>query len=213
LKQQFFFLLAEIRGERLACSEAWLGKLGNAELSEASDINNVTKKCLPSCEYETITTSISSASFPLNSSFHYTTYFCMALAKLARICSSSDRAAIFEQSHLNEITCQEIKNAFQSNILCTPEQKPIQKYFKDYPRIKSFVFSYAKKNFAILKVFIRDPYYTLIVQDEDIPLITFIGNAGGLLGLSMGLSFISFFEIFYHLLTACSKKSSKIEPS
>jgi hypothetical protein len=29
----------------------------------------------------------------------------------------------------------------------------------------------------------------------------------------MGLSFISFFEIFYHLLTSCSKKSSKIEPS
>jgi len=174
--------------------------LGNEELFEATDINNSTKQCLPSCEYETITTSISSASFPLLESFHHTSYFCFVLAKLARICRNPQRAAIFEQSHLNEITCQEIKNAFQSNLLCSIDQKPLHKIIEDYPKIKSFAFSYAKKNFAVLKVFIRDPYITLIVQDQDTPFISFIGNAGGLLSLSMGLSFITFFEIFYHML-------------
>jgi hypothetical protein len=202
------------RGEKLACSEAWLLKLGNEELSEATDINNLTKKCLPSCEYETITTSISSVSFSLQASFHRTSYFCLALTKLARICGSTQRAVIFEQSFdANEITCNEIKSAFRSNLLCTPERKPIQKITNDYTKVKNFVFSYAKNNFAVLKVFIRDPYYTLIIQDEDIPFITFIGNAGGLLGLSMGLSFITFFEIFYHFLMLCSNKLFKIEPS
>jgi hypothetical protein len=170
---------------------------------------------LPSCEYETITASISSISFPIQSSFHYTSYFCLALAKLDRICNNTRRAAIFEQSYdSNEIACNEIKNAYRSQLLCTPkERKPIHENFKDYPRVKNFVFSYAKNNFAVLKVFIRDPYYTLIVQDEDIPFITFIGNAGGLLGLSMGLSFITFFEIFYHLVKLCCNKHSKVEPS
>ncbi len=139
----------------------------------------------------------------------------MALAKLDRICNNTRRAAIFEQSYdSNEIACNEIKNAYRSQLLCTPkERKPIHENFKDYPRVKNFVFSYAKNNFAVLKVFIRDPYYTLIVQDEDIPFITFIGNAGGLLGLSMGLSFITFFEIFYHLVKLCCNKHSKVEPS
>jgi hypothetical protein len=184
--------------------------LGDEELSEASDINNLTKKYLPSCEYETITTSISAVSFPLQASFHHTSYFCLALAKLTRICTNARRASIFEQSYdANEITCNEIKNATKSKLLCTPEQKPIPKYVNDYPRVKNFIFSYAKNNFAVVKVFIRDPYYTLIIQDEDITLITFIGNAGGLLGLSNGLSFITFFEIFYHLLNVFLKRIFK----
>ncbi len=188
--------------------------MGDEELSEATDINNLTKKCLPSCEYETITTSISSVSFPIQASFHHTSYFCLALAKLDRICGITRRAVIFEQSFdANEITCNEIKNAFRSNLLCTPERKPIQKFANDFLRVKNFVFCYAKNNFAVLKVFIRDPYYTLIVQDEDITFITFIGNAGGLLGLSMGLSFITFFEIFYHLVNVLLKRIKKIKPS
>ena len=83
---KYFFWFIVNRGEGLACSDAWLLKLGNEELFEATDINNSTKQCLPSCEYETITTSISSASFPLLESFHHTSYFCFVLAKLARIC-------------------------------------------------------------------------------------------------------------------------------
>jgi hypothetical protein len=188
--------------------------LGDEELSEATDINNSTRRCLPSCEYETITASISSVSFPIQSSFHHTSYFCLALAKVDRICNNTQRATIFEQNYdANEITCNEIQNAYRSHLLCTTNQKPIHKNFIFYPRIKTFVFSYVKNNFAVLKVFIRDPYYTLIVQDEDIPFITFIGNAGGLLGLSMGLSFITFFEIFYHIINLCSNKHLKVESS
>ncbi len=29
-------------------------------------------------------------------------------------------------------------------------------------------------------------------------MISFVGNAGGLVGLCMGFSFVSFFEILYH---------------
>jgi hypothetical protein len=38
-----------------------------------------------------------------------------------------------------------------------------------------------------------------IQNDEAIPTISFIANAGGLVGLFLGMSFVSIFEIFYHL--------------
>ena len=44
------------------------------------------------------------------------------------------------------------------------------------------IFKYARENVAILRTFIKDPYYTSITKDEK------IGNTGGLLGLSIGLS-------------------------
>ena len=47
--------------------------------------------------------------------------------------------------------------------------------------------SYAEENFAVLYIFIKDPYYTLIKKDESMTVISFIGNAGGLVGLCMGL--------------------------
>jgi hypothetical protein len=49
------------------------------------------------------------------------------------------------------------------------------------------MFSYAEDNFAVLYIFIKDPYYTLIKKDESMTVISFIGNAGGLVGLCMGL--------------------------
>jgi hypothetical protein len=42
------------------------------------------------------------------------------------------------------------------------------------------IFSYAEENFAVLYIFIKDPYYTLIKKDEAMTTISFIGNAGGL---------------------------------
>ena len=58
--------------------------------------------------------------------------------------------------------------------------------------------SYAEENLAVLYIFIKDPYYTLIKKDVSMTTISFIGNAGGLVGLCMGLSFVSIFEVFYH---------------
>jgi hypothetical protein len=36
--------------------------------------------------------------------------------------------------------------------------------------------------------------------------VSFVANAGGLVGLCIGLSFVSIFEIFYHIFNACLKK-------
>ena len=57
---------------------------------------------------------------------------------------------------------------------------------------------YAQDNLSVVKLFIKNPYYTSIKRDLAMTQLDFIGNAGGLLGLCMGMSFISMFEIIYH---------------
>ena len=47
---------------------------------------------------------------------------------------------------------------------------------------------------------------TRIKRDQKIPIIGFVANTGGLLGLCMGFSLVSAFEIVYHcMLTLCWK--------
>ncbi len=55
----------------------------------------------------------------------------------------------------------------------------------------------------------QDPVVTRIKRDQKIPIIGFVANTGGLLGLCMGFSLVSAFEIVYHcLMTVYSRGST-----
>ena len=71
--------------------------------------------------------------------------------------------------------------------------------------LKDFIFQYAKSNMMILKVFIGETTATKILKDEKTSIISFIANTGGLLGLCMGFSVVSIFEIMSHLWTSVYK--------
>ena len=81
-------------------------------------------------------------------------------------------------------------------------------------QVRGAVFTYARDNIAVVKVFARDPYYTLIQRDKKMTTISFVGNTGclpqskcqqislyemtfllslkgGLIGLCLGFSFVS----------------------
>ena len=77
-------------------------------------------------------------------------------------------------------------------------------------KITTFLNKYGTDNIAVLKIFIKDPYYTNIIRDRQITFINFVGNTGGLVGLCLGLSFISIFEGIYHffnfVVKSCSSK-------
>ena len=80
----------------------------------------------------------------------------------------------------------------------------------DDDKMSKFLDEYARKNIAVLKIFLKDPYYTNVIRDRQITLTNFIGNTGGLVGLCLGLSFISIFEAMYHffnlIVKSCSNK-------
>ena len=64
----------------------------------------------------------------------------------------------------------------------------------------------SQENMAVLYIFIKDPYYTLIMSDEKMSPIFFVANAAGLLGLCIGPSIVTFFEVFYHCFDYCFTK-------
>jgi hypothetical protein len=187
------------RGENITCSKAWLQKLGDTELDHALDIENKRRKCLTLCEYQTITPSFTSSTFPIKSTFQYSSSFCLTLFKVARICQEPIRAKIFEESLIEyDLTCHQILLVNNTIKICSEHLEPIEQYLKDNPNLLNFIYHYTKENFVVLQVYISNSYYTLFKRDEQISAITFISNTGGLLGLCMGMSFISIFEMFYY---------------
>ena len=141
-----------------------------------------------------------SSMYPVETTFSQHPFFCLALKKVSKICTDTDRAKIFE-AILNEtgMSCLEILNTDKTQNLCTNDSQPNFTAVLSNTKMTKFLYNYAKTNFAILRVFIKDPYYTLIKRDEQLTTISFLGNVGGLLSLCMGLSLVSIFEIFYHV--------------
>jgi len=71
------------------------------------------------------------------------------------------------------------------------------------------LWDYANKNFAVGKFYIKESFYTKIQKGEDISVTSFIGNAGGQVGLFLGMSFVSIFEIIYHFGSFMIRKCKK----
>ena len=102
--------------------------------------------------------------------------------------------------------CFKIQNMIEVNEVCNisdPVNPPRGDIDKD---INNLVHSYARENVAVIKIFVKDPYYTNYKRDIDVTLTTFVGNAGGLMGLCLGLSIISLFEVVYHIIIASLRK-------
>jgi hypothetical protein len=58
-----------------------------------------------------------------------------------------------------------------------------------------------------VSVFIKDPYVSKYATEEKMTEIAFVGTFGGVLGLFLGFSFISAFEVaFYLCCKACREK-------
>jgi len=63
-------------------------------------------------------------------------------------------------------------------------------YFKNYT-----TYDEINKHFVGFRVFFKDLKYTLISQEPKTQTFNFISDIGGILGLFLGISFLSFVEI------------------
>ena len=59
---------------------------------------------------------------------------------------------------------------------------------------------YARENLILANIYIKDPAVTMITRDQKIPVIWFVANVGGILGLCMGCSLVTIFEVLHHLI-------------
>ena len=69
---------------------------------------------------------------------------------------------------------------------------------------------YGKLNLAHVNIMIERPYITKIRRDVAMTFTNYVANAGGLIGLCIGFSFISCIEIIFWLCTCCYEFKSKV---
>jgi hypothetical protein len=153
------------------------------------------------------------SAYPNRQTFPYRSDFCIIMEKVTRVCKVPKRKLALEARYT--IKCTRLLSVYEGSAQMCREASGIAESpdLNTFPWVQEFLYEYAQDNIAILKVFIKDPYYTNIKKDEQMSYISFIGNAGGLVGLCMGLSFVSVFEMFYHCFNYClSSVSARISP-
>ena len=178
-------------------------------LARTNDSIEGPKKCYQRCEMQEQNLMSTSSSYPNKLTFPYRDDFCLILKKVVtKVCAEEYRKQAFLNRYRSQISCEELEQLYESKICEDGKADPAD--VKSNEKIFNFVHQYADDNIAVVKLFLRDPYYTNIKRDTEITLISFIGNTGGLLGLCMGLSAISLFELFYHfciaILRCCTNK-------
>jgi hypothetical protein len=184
--------------------------MGDPEVYSAQNTDNETLPCLIRCNRQSETVTVTSGLFPNEMTFQYRKDICLVLQKVARICTDKFRNRVVRLGlNKSNLTCKDILNANNTLGFCNENDLPHMSIIESYPNLTNFLFKYAQKNFAKVNILIRDSFYTRIIRDEEISLVTFLGDTGGLLGLFLGVSLISFFEVFYFCLDVAIVKMYK----
>lgn len=185
----------------------------------------VWKPCLFSCQDQSYTTSVTTSTFPNMHTFLRGPEFCLMLRKLKSSCQTSKNITLDEQypnlcpligqfpqlcltktfGPQGEESYIEFFNASHENPL--PDEDVLQVIFSDEMTLRqealqliSLLHKYARENLLLANIYIKDPAVTMIKRDQKIPVIWFVANVGGILGLCMGCSLVTVFEVLHHFL-------------
>ncbi|TRY72690.1 hypothetical protein TCAL_05397 [Tigriopus californicus] len=195
------------RGPSLTCMNRILRFIG-----KLNRVGENQDECLSACYDQINHVSVTSSDFPNRETFVRREEFCLALQKLNRTCNSEKRAFLIAKfptvCHNIRVVFQRVSDIGENGSLCRAlKWDPVRLWDfnrtdADIARLEDDIFQYAKQNLAVVNVYIKDPVVTQIMRDEKIPVIAFVANTGGLLGLCMGFSLVSVFEVLYHLIGA-----------
>ena len=190
--------------KQLSCEKSFLNNLGDDKLgmNYILDENGNEQQCLQKCEVQQDNKVLSQLLYPHVQTFHHHDDFCLILEKMAMICNITSKRAVFEKYYQGQMDCNELEVFRQrNNESCIGNllKKPLVQH-EDNPKFIQFLHNYASENVAKIAVYLRDPYYTSITKDVKISFIDFVSNIGGQMGLCLGFSFFTIFELVYHLM-------------
>ena len=228
----YFDLLSYCYGQNLHCANEIMKIMGNLfedqdnitehlKVQEAIDnphkIGNITrpakKSCLPRCDMQEYNTAMSFAQYPPDEGFFEQHYFCYVASHILQVtCTSKSRKYFLEKKHPN--LCKvltDFEQFFGNESDCVNWPKPFFKIFdEENQTLTEEMQKYGKRNLALVNVFFQSPYMTKMKRDLEMTLTDFIASTGGLLGLYLGFSFVSLFEIFFWCFNCCSCKKRSI---
>ena len=90
--------------------------------------------------------------------------------------------------------------AYEEDKMCNPKKSLKEEDKSKHEKLVRFLFKYAQENLAYIKVGMKDHFYTKVKRDLEITRLDFFNAVGGMLGLCLGLSIISVFEVFFHFV-------------
>ena len=153
-----------------------------------NETDSKATRCLQRCESQTDSLVLTSSRYPSRVSFQKSPILCYTLKKIVRICQGGDkfRSALLEQ-HYSNFKCSDIEH-INFTLCSVVDFSPDYSMITRNQKLVDFLLQYAQENIVRLTVYIKDPFYTKMKRDEQMTIISFIGNFGGLLGLCLGLS-------------------------
>lgn len=210
--------LALCSGANLGCEKYWIDMIGNkdddddgTDLTKAKDKSDVVRDCRMRCEDQSEEMTATTTKYPNRNTIVYREDFCLVVKKVVKACSHPQKRELLEAYYEDTSVCELVESNHNAGV-CKDTFKPPLRKDAD-PKLDEFVEKYAEDNFAVIKAFIKNPYYTSIRRDQAMTTISFIANSGGLAGLCMGMSFVSIFEVIYHFCTLrCCYKVGKQRP-
>ena len=214
-------VIPHCRHTGLACAKFYLDNLGNdqdgIDMDEATDINNESKKCYQRCEFQSELITVTTTTYPNYNTFEDRNDLCLIIKKLDIICKDKPKYAVFYHFYEKDPTfpkstdfCTLISQQI-ANKVCVKNFQILNQEKNVDQELYKFIITYTKQNIVKMKIFFRDPYYTRIEKDVSMTFTSFLGTAGGLLGLCTGMSIVSLFELVYFLVKLLSNVRIKKE--
>ena len=171
------------------------------------------------CRDQSFTTAVTTSTFPNMHTFLRGPEFCFMVRKLFSSCRTSKNMTLEEQyPHLchylasfpqlcpDDMHVSMIEN-FEDlalnpsvDVLSVLISNQNQTLKAEGLKLIRLLHRYARENLILANIYIKDPAVTMITRDQKIPVIWFVANVGGILGLCMGCSLVTIFEVLHHLI-------------
>ena len=181
------------------------------------DVNGKKMKCRSSCEDQVNNLFVTSSTYPNANTFRYREEFCIIIQRILQKCSSSKKRPLedrYPQICLKLGPLSKLHpTVYCPNNEWNPKASGIENCTESNCVIEDTILDYATNNLIMLHVLIKEPYVKRYVKDEKMPIISYIANIGGLLGLWLGFSIITGVEMVYHILNGFVSNLWKAPPN
>ena len=207
-----------------------LGEYREVEIEDVKGGSPRMAKCLEACEDQQNQVAVTTSRLPNRQTMLKWSDFCVVMEKLTKSCGHvwkridmdrqypslcrlllaklNDHSISFVSD--NENLCKQAIGSF--SILGAVEDLAQDTNNSSDEALLSALFTYARENLALVNIYIKPPVVTRIMKDERIPIIWFVANCGGILGLCMGFSIVTMFEVLHYICRLVFGSCSRCTP-
>lgn len=195
-------------GTEITCRDRILDQVGFLKYAQNRKRGNQTQLCLPSCHDETFEARLDGQfTFPEYNSFLFEPEFmCLMFNRIKKLCEHE-----FKSAALGEIypdLCEDLQNSTLDFCADFPHQNwdrraTMNRLSLVKGNLSRSLFSYARENLIQVKIYFNTLHVKKLIRSEKQPMIWFVANLAGLIGLVVGSSLLMACQAFSYSLLWC----------